>query len=88
MSTPVDFGTNEKKPQPNFKHFCFRTFCNYSIFIIICIARQVACSFQYVTCHLCNLSCNIFGLTTIAKSTCRSSSFYFLQQLHVGVLIC
>ena len=29
MGTPGDFGTNEKKPLPNFEDFCSRTFCDY-----------------------------------------------------------
>ena len=31
MSTPRDFGTNEKKPSPNFEDFCSRTFCDYAV---------------------------------------------------------
>ena len=29
MRTPGDFGTNEKKPLPNFEDFCSPTFCDY-----------------------------------------------------------
>ena len=31
MSTPRDFGTNEKKPRLNFEDFCSRTFCDYAV---------------------------------------------------------
>ena len=31
MSTLGDFGTNEKKPLPNFEDFCSRTFCDYAV---------------------------------------------------------
>ena len=38
MSTPEgyheytgDFGTNEKKPRPNFEDFCSRTFCDHAV---------------------------------------------------------
>ena len=31
MSTPGDFGTNEKRPLPNFQDFCSRTFCDYAV---------------------------------------------------------
>ena len=31
MSTPGDFGTNEKKPRPNFEDFCSRNFCDYAV---------------------------------------------------------
>ena len=31
MSTPADFGTNEKRPLPNFQDFCSRTFCYYAV---------------------------------------------------------
>ena len=31
MSTPGDFGMNEKKPLPNFEDFCSRTFCDYAV---------------------------------------------------------
>ena len=31
MSTLGDFGTNEKKPRPNFEDFCSRTFCDYVV---------------------------------------------------------
>ena len=31
MSTPEDFGMNEKKPPPNFEDFCSRTFCDYAV---------------------------------------------------------
>ena len=26
-----DFGTNEKKPQPDFEDFCYCTFCDYAV---------------------------------------------------------
>ena len=32
------------------------------------VARQVTVRLQHVTCSLCNLSCNFFGLATIAES--------------------
>ena len=31
MSTLGDFGTNEKRPLPNFHDFCSRTFCDYTV---------------------------------------------------------
>ena len=31
MSTPGDFGTNEKRSLPNFQDFCSRTFCDYAV---------------------------------------------------------
>ena len=31
MSTPANFGMNEKKPRPNFEDFCSRTFCDYAV---------------------------------------------------------
>ena len=31
MSTLGDFGTNEKKPLPNFQNFCSRTFCDNAV---------------------------------------------------------
>ena len=31
MSTPGNFGTNEKRPPPTFHDFCSRTFCDYAV---------------------------------------------------------
>ena len=31
MSTLGDFGTNEKRPLPNFQDFCSCTFCDYAV---------------------------------------------------------
>ena len=46
MSTPGDFGTNEKKPPPNFKDFYSRTFCDYAVvYIGLWNIRQLAKTF-------------------------------------------
>ena len=34
MSTPVDFGTNEKRPVSNFQNFCSGTFCDYAVVFV------------------------------------------------------
>ena len=42
MSTLGDFGTNEKKSQPNFEDFCSRTFCDYAgVYVGIWNIRQL-----------------------------------------------
>ena len=42
-------------------------------------AKHIAGGLQHVTCPLCNLSRNVFGLATTAQSRAR---FYFLHRLH------
>ena len=35
MSTLGDFGTNEKKPLPNFEDFCSGAFCDYCDYVVV-----------------------------------------------------
>ena len=34
MSTPEDFGMNEKRPLPNFQDFCSSTSCDYAVLYV------------------------------------------------------
>ena len=42
MSTPGDFGTNDKKPLPTIEDFCSCTFCDYAgVYVDLCNIRQL-----------------------------------------------
>ena len=68
MSTPGDFGTNEKRPLPNFQEFCSHTFCGYAVvYVGLWNIRQLV---------KISLSCsqspdpNTFLVSSLIKSLC------------------